>query len=62
MAEDVDLELDYDGVAPAFEQCPATGCENRADLLVQVCSPGRSWVFSSSVCGHWGFIHKKQSA
>jgi hypothetical protein len=45
--------------SPTFEKCPADGCENTQDLLIQEATPGHSWVYSSSVCEHWGFIWKK---
>lgn len=44
---------------PEFAVCPDTGCWNTEDLMVQECASGLSWVFTSSVCSHWGFIFKK---
>jgi hypothetical protein len=51
---------DYEpGAGPVVPVCPDENCTNTEDLWVQECAPGRTWAFSSSVCGHWGFIHKK---
>lgn len=41
---------------PILEKCPEDGCEATGDLLVQECSPGRTWMFTVGECGHWGFI------
>jgi hypothetical protein len=44
---------------PHLDVCPSDGCDETEDLVVQECSPGRSWMFTGGACGHWGFIYRK---
>lgn len=43
---------------PQLDVCPAEGCENTEDLVVQECAPGRTWMYTGG-CGHWAFIYRK---
>lgn len=47
---------------PVLETCPQEECDNTEDLMVQECAPGRTWMFTSTACGHWGFIQRKDPA
>lgn len=50
---------DPPGSGPDLSACPAAGCEETEDLMVQECAPGRTWIFTGGVCGHVAFIAKK---
>jgi hypothetical protein len=39
-----------------YEKCPADGCENTVDLDVMELAPGYIWFYSSTVCGHVGWV------
>jgi hypothetical protein len=53
------LEVFFEG-DPHFEQCPTPGCTNTEDLMVQELARGYTWAFTSSVCGHWAFVYRKE--
>lgn len=42
-----------------LDRCPADGCGETEDVLMQKCSPG-NYVFSGGVCGHWGFVTERE--
>lgn len=42
---------------PEFNECPVGECLNTEDLMVQECSPGYTWVFTSTVCGHVAWVY-----
>jgi hypothetical protein len=54
------LTSDPDTGIPAVTECLADGCRETQDLVVQECAPGRTWMFTGGVCGHWAFIYRAQ--